>query len=122
MEFEVRNYTEIESFVVRWDYPIMVEAPELNAADLKQAKKGVNEQYSDQDFLHPLPVAELDEPLSYSKWMTAVMSATGMKSEDTFKKRRKKLVEAGKVVQVDGGYARPAPALDGKVPPAEPER
>jgi hypothetical protein len=121
MEFEVRNHTEIEPFVVRWDYPIMVEAPELNAADLKQAKKGANEQYSDQDFVHHLPVAGLDEPLSYSKWMTAVMSATGMKSEDTFKKRRKKLVEAGKVVQVDGRYARPAPAV-GKVPPAEPER
>lgn len=122
LEFEVRNHKEIAPFVVRWDYPIMVEAPELDAADLKQTNRGPSKQYSDSDFLHPLPVEGLGEPLTFTEWKNAVKQSTGMKSDDTFKKRRAELVEAGKVIRIDGGYARPASAMNTKIPTAGTDR
>ncbi len=107
MEFEVRNHKETDPFVVRWQYPLMVVATGYDPAELKQPRRGAASQYADSDFLHCLPAVGEGAPLTYGEWKKAVMQSTGIRSDDTFKRRRKALVEAGKVVHVGDGYAKP---------------
>jgi hypothetical protein len=92
VEMTLRNLEPQESFVVEMDFPIMVERPDLNPADL--AKDNADQD----DDLEPLLELLDEKPLTVGEWQLAAQ-AEGY-SRATFFRMKKKL-EAGKRVQFD---------------------
>jgi len=92
VEMTLRNLPPQPAFVVEWDFPLMVERPDLNPKDLKR------EEAEEEDDLEPL-LGLLDEkPLTTGDWQKAA-EAEGY-SRPTFFRKKKKL-EDGKRVKFD---------------------
>ena len=52
IELEARNHPEIDPFAVRWDYPVLVEDPSLDPADLAEARRpGQGKDHRPEDLL-----------------------------------------------------------------------
>jgi hypothetical protein len=91
VEMTLRNFPPQPPFVVQWDFPAMVERPDLDPADLKRAG---DEDLQDDD-LEPL-VDLLDErPLTTGEWQAAA-EREGC-SRATFYRMKQKLVAAKRV-------------------------
>jgi hypothetical protein len=66
VEMTLRNLAPQPPFVIQWNYPVMVERPDLSPADFKSDE-------AETDEYEPL-IALLDEtPLSTSEWLEAAM-------------------------------------------------
>ena len=90
VELTLRNFPPQPPFVVQWDFPIFVERPDLDPADLK-----LGEGEEAEDELEPL-LALLDEnPLTTGDWQGAA-EAEGY-SRPTFFRKKLRLEEAGRV-------------------------
>ena len=91
LETTLRNFPPQPPFVVQWNFPIFVERPDLDPADLMRGD-------NDQDDRAPL-LALLDEgPLTTGQWL-AVAEAEGY-SRPTFFRKKKQLL-ATKQVALD---------------------
>lgn len=88
LETTLRNFPPQPPFVVQWNFPIFVERPDLDPADLKRSD-------NDQDDRAPL-LALLDEgPLTTGQWL-AVAEAEGY-SRATFFRKKEQLLATGQV-------------------------
>ena len=87
----LRNLPEQPSFVVQWEYPVMVEATELDPARLKQAG-GRKPEHVPGDLLALLPPGGLEN----KAWLE-VADKNGI-SRRTFYRLRKELQKAGKIL------------------------
>jgi len=87
VEATLRNHPPIDPFVVRWDFPLMRIADELDPEDLRQ-KPGRKKQFSAEQLVEALrPV-----PPTTTEWK----ERSGM-SDGTFNRLRRCLIEAGRV-------------------------
>lgn len=100
VEAKVRGHVEVADFSVRWDYPLMSVADELDGVPLKQKKAGRSPTYSDEMILKPLLQADNME-MSKECYKDEVIKATGM-GPKTFKSRYARLSNAGKLEESDG--------------------
>ena len=66
VEATLRNFKPVQPFVVRWQYPLMRLAPDLDPAALK--KPGPQKAHDLLEFLACIQATTLDEPISVSKW------------------------------------------------------
>jgi len=107
MEFTLRNFAPIDSFVARWEYPMWRIDRELNPANLKRA--GASTIFTAEVALKVLSI----EGMTYSEWFIA----TGWK-ESTFRRRRDELVNDLKTVVRRGDKYYPAKPV-GDVPCAK---
>ena len=89
LDTTLRNHPPIESFVVRWEFPLMQREPDLDPTALKQPK-GRTKIYSDNDLL-----IHVQKPISGKDWLKASIG-TGM-SRSSFYAIRRKLVLSKKV-------------------------
>ncbi len=96
VEMALRNFAPKKPFVMRYDHPLWVLAPDLQPADLKDAG-GRKKEYEEEDTLAKLPT----DGASYTEWQKK-----SKLSETTFGRHRDKLVAAGKVKQVGPVYIR----------------
>jgi hypothetical protein len=90
VEITLRNLPPQLPFVVQWRYPVMVERPDLDPADLKRA-----EGEKAQDDLAPLLELLNQKPLTTGEWKKAA-EADGY-THATFYRSRKKLLRANRV-------------------------
>lgn len=90
VEMTLRNFAPQPSFVIEWQYPVMVERPDLSSADLK-----TEEEDADADEYEPL-VSLLDEsPLTTAEWLAAARE-TGY-SRAQFFRDKGYLAEKGRI-------------------------
>jgi len=94
LEAVLRNCPPMPAKVMRWNFPLMEEAKELDPADLK--KVGGRPESGTKEELLDL----VSKPLSYSDWRDAAESI-GFK-KPTFDRKRKELVASGHVTQTPG--------------------
>jgi hypothetical protein len=94
LEAVLRNCPPMPAKVMRWNFPLMEEAKELNPADLKKVG-GRPESCPKEDLL-----ALVSKPLSYSAWLKA--AETNGFTKPTFDRKRKELAQAGLVMQTPG--------------------
>jgi hypothetical protein len=94
----IRNHVEPDSFVIRWQKPLMVRDASLDPGKLRKAK-GRGKVYDDDDIVNVLPPAGL----TYTEWFKAARAKTKV-GETTFKDRKNKLVAAGEVLFLKGKY------------------
>jgi hypothetical protein len=91
VEMTLRNLAPQSPFVIQWNYPVMVERPDLSPADFKSDEATENDEYE------PL-VSLLDEsPLTTGEWLEAAMESGC--SRATFFRDKSVLVEK-KLVQI----------------------
>ena len=86
----LRNFAPVEPFAVRWQFPLMQPADDLDPAKLKQAG-GRKPTYSPADLLPLLP----PDGLTNADWMLKA-DGEGM-SKPTFYRMRKALETSGKI-------------------------
>jgi hypothetical protein len=89
-----RSFAPMEPWVVRWHYPIMERAADLDPADLK--KVGGRPESCPKEELLDL----VSKPISYSDWLKAAESI-GCK-KPTFDRKRRELFDAGLIAQTPG--------------------
>lgn len=64
----LRNLPEQPSFVVEWDWPLMLVADSLDPNDLKQSKGGRTPSYNPKDLLSAIRTSSAENPISISSW------------------------------------------------------
>ena len=74
VEATLRNFSPIEPFAVRWDYPLMVRDDSLDPAKLKKPKAGAASKYSVEAILDVLGL----NSMKAEAFRKAVEDATGM--------------------------------------------
>lgn len=89
VEMTLRNLPPQPAFVVEWDFPLMVERPDLDPDDLKR------EEGEDDDDLEPLLELLDPKPLTTGEWQEAA-EGEGY-SRPTFFRKRVRLEAAGRV-------------------------
>jgi RecA-family ATPase len=94
LEAVLRNCPPMKSKVMRWNFPLMEEAKELDPADLKKVG-GRPESVTKEEVLELV-----SKPLSYSDWLRAA-ETIGL-TKPTFSRKRKQLVDRGLVTQMPG--------------------
>lgn len=90
VEITLRNLPPQPPFVVQWRYPVMVERPDLDPADLKR-----EEGEKAQDDLAPLLELLNQKPLTTGEWKKTA-EAEGY-THAKFYRRRKELLRANRV-------------------------
>ena len=88
-DFILRDFSPVESFVVRWDFPLMQRADNLNPQDLKQPSRGRPKVHKAENILKLLG----SEHLSSGAWKTRA-EASGI-SDTTFYELLKTLKTSG---------------------------
>jgi hypothetical protein len=107
LDFTLRGQKPVESFVIRWAYPLFEPETKLDPTKLKKRRRGG----SDKDFELDSILEHLDGKMSHQEWFGLVRSATGM-SESTFKRRRTEAVKAGNVeVTKSGDWVKKASSV-----------
>jgi hypothetical protein len=94
LEAVLRNCPPMPAKVMRWNFPLMEEAKELDPAKLKKVG-GRPESCTKEELL-----ALVSKPISYSEWLAAA-ETIGCK-KPTFDRKRKELVASGHVTQTPG--------------------
>jgi hypothetical protein len=94
LEAVLRNCPPMEAKVMRWNFPLMEEAKELDPADLKRVG-GRPESCSKEELLELV-----SKPVSYSDWKKAADTIGCSKA--TFDRKRRELIDAGLVTQTQG--------------------
>lgn len=97
IECTLRNFAPRPAFCVRWEWPLLRPANDLDPAQLKQAP-GRPKEWTSQDVLSLLPAGGA----TYSAW-AEIAVGKGM-SEYTFKARLRELREGKAVAQINGLY------------------
>ena len=92
VETILRNFPPMDPFAVRFDFPLMIRANELNPSDLKQP--GRKKEYDDKELVDLLREA----PLTCQEWQEAAKRELGM-SQPTFHRARRRLMEAARVIK-----------------------
>jgi predicted transcriptional regulator len=77
VEATLRNFKQIDPFVVRWDYPVMRRDGNLDPKRLRGANVGRKRQHDVLDLLAAIKKTTCDDPVSVSEW------ASGAKVEHT---------------------------------------
>ncbi len=85
VEATLRNFKHLESFCVKWEYPLMKRDDDLDPNNLKSAKTRV-EQFTKQHLLDALGT----DSLTTSEWKARTMKDTGM-SDRTFMAKKAQL-------------------------------
>lgn len=99
VDLVLRNLAEQESFVVKWDYPVMRVECTKDPTKL-QDKGGAPKKADDDEVLELLR----GKPLSHAEWKKLAVEGQNC-SDSTFERCRKILVAAGKVVKnADGKW------------------
>lgn len=91
VDLTLRNLPEQESFVVRWDYPVMLIDEAKDPTKL-QDRGGATKKAADDDVLELLR----EKPLSHAEWKQKTIQQLKV-SARTFDRRREELSDAGKV-------------------------
>lgn len=91
VELTLRNLPEQESFVVKWDYPVMLVDDAKDPTKL-QDKGGAPKKAADYDVLELLR----EKPLSHAEWKQATIEQLKV-SGRTFNRRLEELSGAGRV-------------------------
>jgi hypothetical protein len=98
VDFTLRGQQPVESFVVRWRYPLFQPEPKLDPRKLKRPKRGGSEKKCE--------VAEivdcLDGRMTDKEWFGIVHEETGI-ALSTFKRRRNEAAKAGLVRKTAAG-------------------
>jgi hypothetical protein len=92
MEMTLRNLPPQPAIVVEWDFPVMVERPDLNPADLKR------ETGREGDDLEPLLDLLDEKPLTTAEWQEAA-AEVGYSRATFFRKKQE--LEDGKRLDFD---------------------
>lgn len=82
----LRNHAPVEPFVIRWDFPLMQRAGELDPTKLQQAKAGREADYTEDDVLAVL--AKAKEALTSTAWQKLAEAELGISRRCFFKVRR----------------------------------
>lgn len=93
VEATLRNFAPVEPFVVRWAYPLMTLADELDPAKLKQVG-GRRREHTADSLLAVLG----QQSLTTGDWLSQATEETGMRSR-TFYTLRKELETGERVIQ-----------------------
>ena len=96
VDFFLRNFAPVDSFVVRWEFPRWQTDAQLDPADLKTSR-GPREKNTANDALSALG----DDMLGFAEWQTK----TGM-SKTTFRRKREELLDTGKIEQIGMFYRK----------------
>ena len=99
VEMTLRNHPPQDSFVVRRQHPLMIVDGQLDPEKLKQTG-GRKEEISADDVLSVLG----NDSLTYAEWLERAKE-TLFTSQDTFKRRLRKLKADGRIRQspTEGG-------------------
>jgi hypothetical protein len=98
LEMALRDFKPIEPIGLRWDYPVWERDDDLNTSKLKSAR-GRRE-------MHPASalLAKLKDGMTTSQWRAAAKW-----SERTFDRKRKELIQSGRVIEEMGRHNRAPP-------------
>lgn len=103
VEFTLRNHAHVEPFVIRWQYPLMVRADDLDPKDLKEARQsGRPEKHHGNELLSILP----ETGCSFTDWSNVAERDLGV-SKATFKRKLKVLVDDGLIEKDQKGMWLP---------------
>ncbi len=105
---DLRSYKLAPDFSLRWEFPLLVSAPDLDPKDIKTTKTGPDRETSVADIL----MALMEGPLTRAEWFTAVLRYKKT-SESTFDRRRREARKASKVV-CEAGYWRLVTNIKGR--------
>lgn len=97
IECTLRNFAPRPAFCVRWDWPLLRPADDLDPAQLKQAP-GRPQEWTSETVLGLLPAGGA----TFSTWAD-IAAGKGI-SESTFKRRVKELRDLRAVSQINGLY------------------
>lgn len=100
IDFTLRNFAPKPSFAVRWQWPLMRAASELDPAQLKQAAVGRPKENTAATLLDLLP----SQGASYSEWQDNA-ARQGM-TASTFKRLLRVLREENQIANLNGVYCR----------------
>lgn len=95
MDCTLRNFPPTDSFVIRWRYPIMERARDLDPKDIKAPRRGRPETHDATDLLALLPQAGL----SFTLWCEEAKVKLGI-SRATFA-RKVKVLEQEELIEQD---------------------
>ena len=97
---ELRDYKAVPSFCLRWEFPLLVLAPELDVTDLKRTPRGNSHQkkYDVKDILLTLE----DGPLTTGEWCSACKDKFEM-SPSAFYRLRKQIEESNTKLVIQKG-------------------
>jgi hypothetical protein len=101
VEMTVRNTPPLDPFTIDWNYPLMVRDGFADPMQLKGAKKGREDRYSEEEFYEMLS----EKPLSYSEWQKTAELQLGMPKR-SFDNYRNRLTKRNMVVYKDGLYSQ----------------
>jgi hypothetical protein len=97
----LRNHPPISDFVVRWDFPLMRIADDLDPSKLKKQGVGRSKEFHTKDMLKLLV-----EPTSAGQWLELADEELGM-SRSTFNRLRRELArEKAAVKNSEGKWQR----------------
>jgi hypothetical protein len=69
VELILRNLPEHPSFAIQWQFPLMLDAPELDPNDLKPAR-GRKKQYESLELLAAIEETTTSGPISITRWQS----------------------------------------------------
>jgi hypothetical protein len=93
VEMTLRNLPPQPPFVVQWQFPVMIERPDLDPDDLK---RGSGEEEDESDEINPFLELITQTPLTTGQWEAAAIDAN-ICSPATFARKKKELVAQGVV-------------------------
>ena len=93
LEASLRNFPQLDPFVVRWEFPLFVRDDSLDPAALK--KVGTKATFTPEGVL-----AALADGMTSAEWQRAA----GIGSDHTLRRLREKLEATGKVYQGNHGW------------------
>lgn len=95
VDLELRNLPEQESFVVKWEYPVMRVECGKDPADL-HGRAGRPKKADEEDVLELLG----EKPLSHAEWLAEAIEELEI-SSSTFNRRLDKLAEQDKIEKTE---------------------
>jgi hypothetical protein len=89
----LRDFAPVESFVVRWQFPLMHPADDLDPAKLKQQAGGRPKSHDIKKLLAAIADTTLKNPISISKWAILAKVPRNTLSDYLPEMRRQKWIE-----------------------------
>lgn len=89
----LRNFAPVEPFAVRWEFPLMYSADDLDPGKLKQANAGRKKAHDPKKLLAAIGQTTRDNPISISAWASLTKTPRNTLSDYLPEMRRQKWIE-----------------------------
>jgi len=106
--FNLRDFAPINDFVLRWDFPILVEAPELDPKDLKKPTSATGRPQNDNEEVIVLIIKAL-EVAQGAATIKQIVEAAQIPKRTVHDRLSRKLLPSSRILKTPLGYQVPVP-------------